>query len=209
MASKNFTKAWKLFPSNKDAYCLQTISIVRSFTYSLQGYNIDQQIKYDKVLETKQFIDKAIANCIAHKVPSLHFFRGLLNFQLHRFYESVQDFNEAINQEEDTTPIFYLARGRSFACLNVLTEAMKDISISLNLDETLVQGYYFRGCCAYLLGDSNLALLDFQRLIQCDAKNPMVNIQAGKLLMASGAYQDAIKAFQSADKIEVMGESHY
>ncbi len=53
MASKNFTKAWKLFPSNKDAYCLQTISIVRSFTYSLQGYNIDQQIKYDKVLETK------------------------------------------------------------------------------------------------------------------------------------------------------------
>ena len=50
----------------------------------------------------------------------------------------VKEKSIAINQEEDTTPIFYLARGRSFACLNVLTEAMKDISISLNLDETLV-----------------------------------------------------------------------
>lgn len=96
MASKYFIKAWKLFPQNKDAYCLQVISIVRSYTYSLYGFNIDQQIKYDKVLETKSFIEKAIANCNATCEPSLHFFRGLLNFQLHNFYESWVDFNEAI-----------------------------------------------------------------------------------------------------------------
>lgn len=42
MAAKYFSRAWKLFPANKDAYCLQVISIVRSYTYSLQGYNIDQ-----------------------------------------------------------------------------------------------------------------------------------------------------------------------
>lgn len=65
MASKFFIKAWKLFPSNKDAYCLQVISIVRSYTYSLYGFNVDQQIKYDKVIETKYFIEKAIANCKA------------------------------------------------------------------------------------------------------------------------------------------------
>lgn len=34
--------------------------------------------------------------------------------------------------------MYYLARGRSYACLSILTEAMKDISIALNLDESLL-----------------------------------------------------------------------
>lgn len=161
MASKFFSQAWKLFPKNKDAYLLQVISIVRSYTYSLYGYNIDQQIKYKKVLETKLFIDKAIANCYPLREPSLHFFRGLLLFQLHHFYESVQDFNQAIAIEEEITPMYYLARGRSYACMSLLNEAIDDISNALKLDETLQQGYVFRGRCAFLIGDTNLAFLDF------------------------------------------------
>ena len=78
MASKYFGRAQKIFPYNKDAYLLQVISIVRSYTYSLQGYNIDQQIKFDKVYQTKVFIDKAIMQC--HDNSSLYFFRGLLNY---------------------------------------------------------------------------------------------------------------------------------
>ena len=50
MASKYFTKAWKKFPQNKDPYCLQVISVVCSYSFSLSGYSIDQQIKYYKVL---------------------------------------------------------------------------------------------------------------------------------------------------------------
>ena len=79
---------------------------------------------------------------------------------------------------------------------------MKDLSIALNLDETLKQGYIYRGKCAYLLGDNNLAFLDFQRLILTDPKNPMVHIYAGNLLMTTGAYSDAIKAFENADTVE-------
>ena len=83
MASKFFSKASKKYPASKDPYCLQVISIVRSYSYSLGGYFIDQQIKYDKVLETKKFMDKAIANCCGRqKEPSLYFFRGLLHFQM-------------------------------------------------------------------------------------------------------------------------------
>jgi hypothetical protein len=33
--------------------------------------------------------------------------------------------------------MYYLARGRSYACLSMLKEAMKEISIALNADETL------------------------------------------------------------------------
>jgi hypothetical protein len=41
MASKYFAKAWKKFPTNKDPYCLQVISIVRSYSFSLSGYSVD------------------------------------------------------------------------------------------------------------------------------------------------------------------------
>lgn len=112
-------------------------------------------------METKNFLSKAIQNCNTHKEPSLYFFRGLLNFHMHNFYEALADFNSAIENEEESTPMFYLARGRTYACISILTEAMKDLSIALNLDDTLQQAYVFRGCCAYLLGDNNLAFLDF------------------------------------------------
>lgn len=42
--------------------------------------SIDQDEKKFKLLETKDFMDKAIANCNKTKEPSLYFFRGLLNF---------------------------------------------------------------------------------------------------------------------------------
>jgi tetratricopeptide (TPR) repeat protein len=148
-------------------------------------------------------MDKAIRNCNTNqKEPSLYFFRGLLNFHLHRFYDALQDFNVAIEEEEESTAYFFLARGRTYACLSILTEAMKDLSVALNLDETLQSGYIYRGKCAYLLGDNNLAFLDFQRLILTDPKNPVVHIYAGNLLMTTGAYSDAIKAFENADTVE-------
>lgn len=37
----------------------------------------------------------------------------------------------------------------------------------------------------------------------------MVHVQAGKLLMTTGAYADAIKDFDKADTVEVTAESLY
>jgi len=54
---------------------------------------------------------------------------------LHKFHEALNDFNVAIDEEEEPTATYYLARGRCYACLSILTEAMKDLSIALNLDD--------------------------------------------------------------------------
>ena len=56
---------------------------------------------------------------------------------MHNFLDALTDFNSAIECEEESSAQFYLARGRTYACLCVLTEAMKDLSVALNLDETL------------------------------------------------------------------------
>jgi hypothetical protein len=37
----------------------------------------------------------------------------------------------------------------------------EDLSIALNIDDSLQEAYIYRGKCAYLLGDNNLAFLDF------------------------------------------------
>ena len=203
MASKYFGKASLRFPSNKDAFCLNAISIVRSYTYSMAGKYIDSQIKCEKVQQTKQFLDVAIQCCCKEqRQASLFFFRGLLNYQLHNFYDALCDFNVAILEEEEATAQFHLARGRCYACLSILDEALKDLSIALELDENLLEAYIFRGKCAYLLGDNNLAFHDFQKLIISDQKNPIVHIYAGNLLMTTGAYKDAIKAFDNADTVQ-------
>ena len=169
MASKYFGKASLRFPDNKDSFCLNAISIVRSYSYSMADQFIDDVQKEGKVKQTLEFMNVAISCCCKKQLqPSLFFFRGLLNFQLHNFYEALQDFNIAIKEEEEATGQFHLARGRTFACLSILEEALKDLSIALELDETLHEAYIFRGKCAYLLGDNNLAFHDFQKLIMSD-----------------------------------------
>jgi hypothetical protein len=47
------------------------------------------------------------------------------------------DFNEAIFHEEESTAMYYMARGRSFACVSMFDEAMKDLTIASDLDETI------------------------------------------------------------------------
>ena len=137
MATKYFTKASTKFTQNKDPYCLHIISMVRSYSYSMSDLTIDNPQKQEKIMQAKFFMDHAISSCNKVKVPSLHFFRGLLYFQMHMFYEALKDFNTSIEEEEEPTASYYLARGRCYACLSILTEAMKDLSIALNLDDSL------------------------------------------------------------------------
>lgn len=209
MAAKYFSKAWKVFPQNKDAYCLQVISIVQSYTYSLHGFWIDQPIKHNKVQETKFFMEKAIANCQNKDIASLYFFKALLNFHLHNFLECIEDISTAIGKEEDHSAFYYFVRGRAYACMQMLSEAINDLTIALNLDDSIAQAYAYRGQCHYWMNNTKQAFVDFQKLIQTDTNNAQVHVQAGKLLMTTGANEDAIKAFENSEQIQVTGESLY
>jgi lipoprotein NlpI len=80
---------------------------------------------------------------------------------------------------------------------------------SIELDEEISDAYFNRGKCAYLLGDTALAFLDFQKLILLEPKNPMVHIYAGNLLMTTGSYDDATKAFTNADSVQKSALAFY
>jgi tetratricopeptide (TPR) repeat protein len=63
MASKYFGKASLRYPSNKDAFCLNAISIVRSYSYSMHNIFIDSKPKQEKIKETLEFMNVAIKCC--------------------------------------------------------------------------------------------------------------------------------------------------
>ena len=95
------------------------------------------------------------------KDETVLFLRGILNFVLHRFYDAICDFERVIDKAEDTSAEHYLARGRCYACLSMFKEAITDLSIAINLNKDLLDAYLNRGKCAYLIGDTGLAFMDF------------------------------------------------
>lgn len=44
--------------------------------------------------------------------------------------------------------------------------------------------------------------MDFQKVIVNSPDDPMVHVHAGNLLMLTGSYEDAIKAFGNANNIK-------
>lgn len=73
------------------------------------------------------------------------YFRGILNFALHYFYDAITDFETVIEKAEETSAKYYLARGRCYACLSMFKEAITDLSIAINLNKELldVSDYLF------------------------------------------------------------------
>ena len=41
-----------------------------------------------------------------------------------------------------------------------------------SIEEDMVEAYLTRGKCAYLVGDTSLAFMDFQKIIMIEPKNP-------------------------------------
>lgn len=66
------------------------------------------------------------------------YFRGVLNFALHYFFDAITDFETVIEKSEETHAKFYLARGRCYACLSMFKEAITDLSIAINLNKDML-----------------------------------------------------------------------
>ena len=158
------------------------------------------EIKLKMAKEAKKILDTILKEHA--KDYSVMYYRGLLNLYLQNFYEAINDFDTVIDMDEDTDAKYYLGRGRCYACLSMFKEAITDLSIAININKDLIDAYLNRGKCAYLIGDTSLAFMDFQKIIVLQPKNPMVHIYAGNLLMTTGSYEDATKAFTNADNIK-------
>lgn len=87
--------------------------------------------------------------------------RSTLLFYLHNFYEALCDVDAAIDLErassgeEEPNAEVLLHKGRCHACLSMFKEAISDFTKVIELDDELFDAYFFRGKCAYLIGDTS------------------------------------------------------
>ena len=93
----------------------------------------DVSRKQRLVKDAKKDLDLALK--YSPKDYAVLYYRGLLNFYLHNFFDAITDFDTVIEKAEDTNAKYYLARGRCYACLSMFKEAITDLSIAINLDK--------------------------------------------------------------------------
>jgi len=168
--------------------------------------NIDHPLKNIIIRKAVSIVNKGLA--FSPRDRNLLLARSTLNFYLHNFYEALCDVDAAIDLErassgeDEPNATDLLHKGRCHACLSMFKEAITDFTKVIELDDELFDAYFFRGKCSYLIGDTSQAFLDFQKLILLQPKNPMVHAYAGNLLMTTGSYEDAAKAFSNADSVK-------
>ena len=128
----------------------------------------------------------------------LHFFRGIVSYYDGKYEECIKDLDVAIEKAEDNNVYHYLCRGMSYANSGYYEEAMNDFSAVIQLNENMPQGHLYRGRCAFLREDTNLAYADYQKLLYLNPEDPTVHIHAGDLLLLTNSVEDAVKAYNNS-----------
>ena len=146
--------------------------------------------------KSKESINKALE--LKAEDSDLHYFRAIMNYYENKHPEGVSDVEIAIEKAEDNNAYHYLLRGLCYAQLGLYNEAINDFSAVLQLDENLSQAYLYRGRCAFIQEDTNLAYADFQKLLYAKPEDPVVHAHAGDLLLLTQCTEDAIKAYNNS-----------
>lgn len=128
----------------------------------------------------------------------LHFFRAIVNYEEGRYSESIHDLDIAIDKSEENNAYHYLCRGLNYASLCMYHEALNDFSAVMQIDDKFTRAHVFRGKCAFLQDDINLAYTEFQKLLYLKPDDAYTHIQAGDLLLLNNSVKDAFKAYQNS-----------
>jgi tetratricopeptide (TPR) repeat protein len=150
-----FTKASQCQPKKRDPFLLRAMAVIQ--------YTVNKPIKPNTKIQMLKDAKRDLNRALEYspKDESVLYLRGILNFSLHRFYDAICDFERVIEKSDETNAVYYLARGRCYACLSMFKEAITDLSIAININKDLIDAYLNRGKCAYLIGDTGLAFMDF------------------------------------------------
>lgn len=162
---KNFIKAIeianegiKLCPDNR---CIKMLKKVAEVQYFITIKDKPEASKILQVIkrELNLIVDD---NCQDHEHQ---FLKGIINLFTRDIMVALNDFEKAIQNNDDSSENYHFLRGMCYACLSLFKEASNDFGICLKLNEKKEEAYINRGKCSYLLGDISKAFKDFQSLL--------------------------------------------
>lgn len=128
----------------------------------------------------------------------LHFFRGVVKYSQEKYTESIKDIEIAIDKSDDNNVFHYLCKALDLTGLGMYKEALNDFSAVLQIESNYAKAHLYRGMCAFLLEDSDLAYSEFQKLLYLQPENAEAHLYAGNLLLANNCIKDALKAYKNS-----------
>ena len=126
-----------------------------------------------------------------------------------RYNEALEYFSKTIKYADESTARDYFAKGFCETCIGMYKESIEDLDIALRLNPDLLDAYLIKGKCMFLARDTKGAFESYQRLISESKDDYLIHIHGGNLLMETGAINDALKAFATANKIKENIVSYY
>lgn len=110
--------------------------------------------------------------------------------------------DKAIEKSEDNIPKYFYLRGLIFACFGNFGQAIQDLSVAINLDDSYSRPYLERAKCLQIEGSSNSAFLDLQKYITLAPKDKNIHKYAGYLLFQNCAYEDCLSALSHGAELD-------
>ncbi|MDR3549435.1 MAG: hypothetical protein P4M11_14420 [Candidatus Pacebacteria bacterium] len=217
-----FSRASTIFPENKEPYIYRFLTYVS--LYLVPGNAEEYVCLCDRAIDSRMLLSRRRRNwarryrrrrrmrsCTttegSYTSPSTATPKASSPSQ--RYQPLHMTAYKAIKYADESIARHYFARGLCEACVNMFKEAIEDLDIVIRLDEKFTDAYLIKGKCAYLAGDANTAFLCYQQLIVLNKDDPTMHIHAGNLLMASGGFEDAGKAFENANAARETAIAHY
>ena len=170
-----------------------------------RGYARMKTRQYDEALD-----DYRIYTNLCHVENSIgaahqgHFQIGILFAATHRHETAIQHFTDAIENsrrtKEDKQKLYYLYRGRAYACNAQFEEAMLDLSQVVDESEDL----FIQGCAYNELGQHKEALQKFSALLESnETQSSLIPISEKHAYFRRGlchasldSHTDAVQDFQ-------------
>lgn len=123
--------------------------------------------------------------------------RASMHLELANKDAAANDFNEAMDQNDQDPDIFY-HRAQLHFILGEFSEAAKDYQKSIDLDGGFIFSHIQLGVTQYKMGSIASSMATFRRCVKNFEKFPDVYNYYGELLLDQGKYQEAIEKFEIA-----------
>jgi tetratricopeptide (TPR) repeat protein len=123
--------------------------------------------------------------------------RGLTYIELEEYKNAINDFNEALNFNEENSTL-YFNRGYTNALAGNYENAINDYTKSISLDSTNAKTFVNRGDLWADAGESQRAIFDFTAAISLNKNDELAYFNRAKEFVKVGMFEQAIDDYSKA-----------
>ncbi len=181
LAIKDYTKAIKLNPNNKDAYYNRGFAYVNERLYDLAIRDFSFVLKKDPGYERA------------------YFWRGFAYGEKGEYDLAIKDYSNTIKLNPYHAGA-YCNRGFGFSKKGLYNLAIKDYTSAINIDPKMTIAYLNRGIVFGYLNKWEKALTDFRALVYQNPTNPFYRLDYGFVLSKANQIEEARRQIQLALK---------